>query len=46
MIRPRDLPGLTMAQMIEVGRATIEDIGIELLQMMENAGPTHPPTAV
>jgi NAD(P)H-hydrate epimerase len=33
-----DLPYLTTAQMIEVDRAMIEDYGIELIQMMENAG--------
>jgi len=33
-----DIPALTTAQMIEVDRLTIEDYGIELLQMMENAG--------
>ncbi|WP_442505870.1 NAD(P)H-hydrate epimerase [Novipirellula sp. SH528] len=32
------LPHLTTDQMIEVDRAMIEDYGIELLQMMENAG--------
>ncbi len=32
------LPHLTTQQMIEVDRAMIEDYGIELLQMMENAG--------
>ena len=33
-----DLPYLTTAQMREVDRAMIEDYGIELIQMMENAG--------
>ena len=33
-----EVPGLTTEQMIEVDRAMIEDYGIELLQMMENAG--------
>lgn len=33
-----DLPQLTTAQMVEVDRAMIEDLGIELIQMMENAG--------
>jgi NAD(P)H-hydrate epimerase len=33
-----ELPYLTTEQMIEVDRAMIEDFGIELLQMMENAG--------
>jgi len=32
------VPGLTRVQMIEVDRAMIEDYGIELIQMMENAG--------
>lgn len=32
------VPYLTMAQMVEVDRAMIEDYGISLLQMMENAG--------
>lgn len=35
-----DLPYLTTAQMVEVDRAMIEDYGIELMQMMENAGRT------
>ncbi len=33
-----EVPYLTTEQMIEVDRAMIEDFGIELLQMMENAG--------
>jgi len=33
-----DVPCLTTEQMIEVDRAMIEDYGIELIQMMENAG--------
>jgi len=33
-----DIPDLTTEQMIEVDRAMIEDYGIELIQMMENAG--------
>ena len=33
-----NLPFLTVAQMIEVDRAMIEDYQIELIQMMENAG--------
>lgn len=33
-----DVPDLTTDQMIEVDRAMIEDYGIELIQMMENAG--------
>lgn len=32
------IPYLTKEQMIEVDRAMIEDYGIELIQMMENAG--------
>jgi NAD(P)H-hydrate epimerase len=32
------VPALTTEQMIEVDRAMIEDYGIELIQMMENAG--------
>jgi len=34
------LPAVTAAQMREVDRITIEDFGISLLQMMENAGRT------
>ncbi|MDP9477200.1 MAG: hypothetical protein M3R38_16235 [Actinomycetota bacterium] len=33
-----DLSYLTTGQTIEVDRAMIEDFGIELVQMMENAG--------
>ncbi|MDX1688179.1 MAG: NAD(P)H-hydrate epimerase, partial [Candidatus Promineifilaceae bacterium] len=33
-----DLPYLTTEQMREVDRAMVEDVGIELIQMMENAG--------
>ncbi len=33
-----DLPHLTTEQMIEVDRAMMEDVRIELIQMMENAG--------
>ena len=33
-----DIPFLTTAQMREVDRLMIEDYGIELIQMMENAG--------
>ncbi len=32
------IPGLTEEQMREVDRIMIEDLGIELMQMMENAG--------
>lgn len=33
-----DLPYLTVPQMIEVDRAMMEDFGIDLVRMMENAG--------
>jgi len=33
-----EAPGITTEQMVEVDRAMIEDYGIELIQMMENAG--------
>lgn len=32
------LPFLTVEQMVEVDRAMIEDFGVQLIQMMENAG--------
>ena len=32
------MPWLTTEQMVEVDRLMIEDLGIELIQMMENAG--------
>jgi NAD(P)H-hydrate epimerase len=32
------IPDLTTEQMVEVDRAMIEDYGVELIQMMENAG--------
>jgi len=35
---PDDIPWLTTEQMIEVDRAMVEDYGILLIQMMENAG--------
>jgi len=35
---PPGIPYITTAQMIEVDRAMIDDFGITLLQMMENAG--------
>ena len=35
---PKTIPTLTRDQMVEVDRSMIEDFGIELLQMMENAG--------
>ena len=34
----KTIPTLTREQMVEVDRAMVEDFGIELLQMMENAG--------
>lgn len=37
-IYPHSLPYLTTEQMIEVDRAMIEDYGIDLIQMMVNAG--------
>jgi len=33
-----DIPALTIEQMIEIDRLMIEDYGIQLIQMMENAG--------
>ena len=33
-----DIPWLTTAQMVEVDRAMMEDYGIDLVRMMENAG--------
>lgn len=33
-----NIPFITTAQMIEVDRAMIEDYGVTLIQMMENAG--------
>ena len=35
---PKNIPHITADQMREVDRAMIEDYGIQLLQMMENAG--------
>lgn len=35
---PSDPPALTRDQMIEVDRITVEELGIEPLQLMENAG--------
>jgi NAD(P)H-hydrate epimerase len=35
---PDPIPAVTAAQMREVDRMTVEDLGISLLQMMENAG--------
>ena len=37
-IDERKIPFLTTDQMREVDRAMIEDYGIHLIQMMENAG--------
>ncbi len=37
-LQRESIPELTTDQMIEVDRAMIEDYGIELIQMMENAG--------
>jgi NAD(P)H-hydrate epimerase len=37
-IHEAEVPWLTTEQMVEVDRAMIEDLGIELIQMMENAG--------
>ncbi len=34
----RDVPAVTTEQMIEVDRVMIEDLGIDLVRMMENAG--------
>ena len=38
MVALHDIPYLTTAQMVEVDRTMIEDYGIALVQMMENAG--------
>jgi len=35
---PLDIPSLTVAQMVEVDRIMVEDLGITLMQRMENAG--------
>ena len=37
-ISHQNLPALTTAQMVEVDRLMMEEFGIQLLQMMENAG--------
>jgi NAD(P)H-hydrate epimerase len=37
-VEGRDVPALTADQMREVDRAMVEDLHIELIQMMENAG--------
>ena len=34
----RDVPAVTAAEMRDVDRVAVEDVGLELLQMMENAG--------
>lgn len=36
--RVQDVPALTTEQMIEIDRAMVEDLRIDLVQMMENAG--------
>ena len=36
--RARELPALTADEMRQVDRVMMEDLGIELIQMMENAG--------
>ena len=33
-----DIPALTTEQMVEVDRLMVTDYGVELIQMMENAG--------
>lgn len=38
VVPARDLPALTADEMRQVDRLMIEDLGIELVQMMENAG--------
>lgn len=38
IVDDRTVPRLTTSQMVEVDRAMIEDYGITLIQMMENAG--------
>ena len=38
MLEPVDVPTVTAVQMAEIDRVMIEDLGIELAQMMENAG--------
>lgn len=35
---PSEVPSLTIAQMIEIDRIMVEDLGITLVQMMESAG--------
>lgn len=38
VVEPASVPWVSAAQMREIDRVMIEDLGIELLQMMENAG--------
>ena len=38
VVPARDLPALTADEMRQVDRVMVEDLGIELIQMMENAG--------
>src|SRR5262249_40569114 len=38
IVSRRELPALTTEQMREVDRVMVEDLHIELVQMMENAG--------
>lgn len=38
VVRASDIPAVTAAQMAEVDRSAIEDFGVTLLQMMEQAG--------
>jgi NAD(P)H-hydrate epimerase len=38
VVPARELPALTADEMRQVDRVMIEDLGIELIQMMENAG--------
>lgn len=38
ILRAMDIPYLAAEQMREVDRAMIEDYGIQLIRMMENAG--------
>lgn len=37
-VRAAEIPRLSVEQMREVDRIMVEDLGIELMQMMENAG--------
>lgn len=38
LVSPGSLPWLTVAQMREVDRVLVEELGISLIRMMENAG--------